>query len=91
MKIKETVMVINGAPIEGVDPLPKFRARKPATYQTGETFPDELKVGLGCHSKTLPYTVQDRYSRKRIPLKLKCAVLENEYLRAEFLYHYLQG
>lgn len=32
--------------------------------------------------------MQDRYSRKRIPLKLKMYTLENEYLKAEFLPEY---
>ena len=86
--IKETIKIINGAPLEGVNPLPKFRGRKPNVPKTGEGFPKELKETLGCHTKTLPYTVQDRYSRKRIPLRLKCITLENEYLRAEFLPEY---
>lgn len=88
MTLKETVKIINGAPIEGVNPLPRFRGRKPNVPKTGEGFPEELKKTLGCHTKTLPYTVQDRYSRKRIPLRLKCITLENEYLRAEFLPEY---
>ena len=88
MKLTESVKIIPGAPIEGVNPLPKFRGRKPNVPKTSENFPNELKETLGCHTKTLPYTVQDRYSRKRIPLRLKCITLENEYLRAEFLPEY---
>ena len=88
MSLKETVKIINGAPIEGVNPLPRFRSRKPNVPKTGEGFPEELKKTLGYHTKVLPYTLQDRYSRKRLPLRLKCVVLENEYLRAEFLPEY---
>lgn len=77
-----------GAPLEGESPLPKFRERKPNAAQTEGDFPDELRVGAGSHIKVLPYTVQDRYGRRRIPMKLKCFVLENEYLRAEFLPEY---
>ena len=88
MKIQERILLINGAPLEGVNPLPKFRERKPATFPVDESFPDELKIGLGVYTKVLPYLVQDRYSRKRIPLKLKCFVLENKYIKAEFLPEY---
>ena len=88
MSLKETIKIINGAPLEGVSPLPKFRDREPTVFGTDADFPDRLKETLGCHTKVLPYTVQDRYSRKRIPLRLKCVVLENEYLRAEFLPEY---
>ncbi|MBQ9116467.1 MAG: DUF5107 domain-containing protein, partial [Clostridia bacterium] len=88
MRIREEIKVIPGAPLEGVSPLPKFRTRKPALPKTGEGFPEELKVGVGHHTKVLPYTVQDRYSRKRLPLRLKCVVLENDYLKAEFLPEY---
>jgi len=88
MSLRQSVKIINGAPIEGVNPLPKFRGRKPNIPKTDSGFPESLKECLGCHTKTLPYTVQDRYSRKRIPLRLKCVTLENEYLRAEFLPEY---
>ena len=85
MKIKETTLVIPGAPLEGVNPLPKFRSRKPNEFKTAPDFPDDLRVGVGNYSRVLPYLMQDRYSRRRIPLKLKCIVLENKYLKAEFL------
>lgn len=88
MKIKTEVLVIKGAPLEGASPLPKFRDRKLPKYDCVEPLPDEWREGLGAQMKVLPYTVQDRYSRKRIPLKLKCMVLENEFLRAEFLPEY---
>lgn len=85
MKVQEKVLVISGAPLEGLNPLPKFRSRKPNVFDVEGEFPDRLKVGIGNYSRVLPYLMQDRYSRKRIPLKLKCLVLENEYLKAEFL------
>lgn len=81
-------MTIPGAPLEGESPLPAFRARKPSIATTVGEFPEKLLDGLGTHVKVLPYTVQDRYSRKRLPLKLKRFILENEYLRAEFLPEY---
>lgn len=76
---------IPGAPLEGVSPLPKFRSRKPNIPTINGEFPKELQESSGTHFKALPYTIQDRFSRKRIPLELKLLVLENEFLRAEFL------
>ena len=88
MKFSSEILTIPGAPLEGENPLPKFRARKPSRPEIAPDLPDDMRVGLGTHIKVLPYTMQDRYSRKRIPLKLKCLVLENEYLRAQFLPEY---
>ncbi|MBQ8351910.1 MAG: DUF5107 domain-containing protein [Clostridia bacterium] len=88
MKIKNEVLVINGAPLEGLNPLPAFRPRRIAASQTDDSFPEAWREGLGATAKVLPYLTQDRYSRKRIPLKLKCLTLENEYLCAKFLPEY---
>ena len=88
MKIKEKILIIKGAPLEGNNPLPKFALRKPTTPSTDKSFPVELSEGVGFQARVLPYLMQDKYSRKRIPLRLKCIVLENEYLKAEFLPQY---
>ena len=88
MKIKTEILTIKGAPLEGTNPLPAFRSRKPAQYPVSDRFPEHLKTTLGTYTKVLPYLVQDRYSRKRLPLKLKTFVLENEHLRARFLPEY---
>ena len=88
MSFRETVLNINGAPLEGESPLPKFRNRKPNVPKALGDFPEGLLEGSGCQQRVLPYTVQDRYSRVRVPMRLKCFVLENEYLKAEFLPEY---
>ena len=88
MKILEEIKVIPGTPIEGVNPLPNFRPRKPVVSPKSEDFPPKLAVGQATHNRVLPYTLQDRYDRRRIPLKVKCLVLENKYLKAEFLPEY---
>ena len=85
MALSSEILKITGAPLEGESPLPKFRERKPLIPTIEGEFPDELAESSGTHFKVLPYTVQDRFSRKRIPLEIKCLVLENEFLRAEFL------
>lgn len=88
MSVKECVKIIYGAPIEGESPLPEFRTREPSYIKVGGEMPPKYLEGLGKHIKVLPYTVQDRYSRKRLPLRLKCVVLENEYLKVEVLPEY---
>ena len=88
MKIRSEIFEIPGAPLEGVNPLPSFRGRHAGISGTTERFPEKLKETLGTNTKVLPYLMQDRYSRKRLPLKLKSYVLENEYLRARFLPEY---
>ena len=88
MKIRTEIFKIPGAPLEGVNPLPNFRNRKPASYNCSDRFPDKLRETLGAHTKVLPYMMQDRYSRKRIELNLKSFVLENKYLCARFLPEY---
>lgn len=85
MKIVTEIFEIPGAPLEGVNPLPKFRTRKPNEIKTDENFPDFLKVDGAFQTKVLPYLTQDRYSRRRDKLKLKSVVLENDYLSARFL------
>lgn len=88
MKIKEEIFNIMGAPIKGVNPLPHFRTRKPATLKSDEAFPDKLKIGGSYQTKVLPYLTQDRYDQTKVPLALKSFVLENEFLHARFLPEY---
>lgn len=84
MSVRIQVMTIPGAPLEGVNPLPMFHDKNEINIQTSPDFPEALKVDLGGRSPILPYKVQDRYSRKRLPIKMKAIVMENEYLRATF-------
>lgn len=88
MKVKSEIFEIRGAPLEGLNPLPNFRSRKPQLHKTSDRFPDYLKETLGTYTKVLPYLMQDRYSRRRDLLKLKSFVLENEYLKVRFLPEY---
>ena len=46
---------------------------------------DKKFVGYGMISTLLPYKVQDDYTRSREIKKYKCAILENEYLKAIFV------
>lgn len=87
-KIRVTVLTINGAPLEGENPLPAFRARNhDVNISYIEPFPVERKNGFGREAgfRVLPYRIQDRYGRKRIRMQTKLIVMENQYLRASFL------
>ena len=88
MKIKHEAFQIKGAPLNGLNPLPKFRDHKKPSVKTDEAFPEELKKGIGCQGKVLPYLMQDRYTQEKKPLTLKSYVLENQFLHARFLPEY---
>jgi len=88
MRIKTSILTIPGAPIEGVNPLPCFRKKTATRFPFTEKVPEYLKENVGTTEKVLPYLMQDRYSRKRIPLKIKIFTLENDYLKAEFMPEY---
>ena len=84
MSVKVKIMTIPGAPLEGQNPLPMFHKRKVAQSNISGEFPHWLKENMGVRERILPYKVQDRYSRKRLPLKMKTIEMENEYLKAVF-------
>ena len=84
MSVKVKVMTIPGAPLEGLNPLPVFHS-KVLLRKTGyEKLPVEMQQDLGTRMRVLPYRMQDRYSRKRLPMKMKTIVMENAYLKATF-------
>lgn len=86
--IRVSAININGAPLRGENPLPFFRDRKhDRTISYIEPFPEEKKHNFGVETgfRILPYSFQDRFSRKRIPLQFKMIVLENNNLEASFL------
>ncbi len=85
MKIKREVLNIPGSLPKGVSPLPKFRPEKHSTVKCEGDFPEQLSATLGYQERVLPYTMQDRYDRSRDPISLETYVLENEYLRAQFI------
>lgn len=92
MKLRLFTDVKDGAPLEGENPLPIFRDRQhhhPAR-PVHESMQEQHKklMGYACANRILPYRMQDRYGRKRAPMGLKSAVLENEHMRAVFYLEY---
>ncbi|MDO4740257.1 MAG: DUF5107 domain-containing protein [Eubacteriales bacterium] len=84
MSITVQIMTIPGAPVEGTNPLPIFHNKIEVDFPAAPEFPQELREDLGNRTPVLPYTLQDRYSRRRVPLRKKAIVMENEFLRAVF-------
>ncbi len=80
---------IPGARLEAQNPLPAFRQPDPQARSTlfDPSFPDEKKelIGWQTGARSLPYRMQDQYTRNKKPMEFKSAVLENEILRAIFL------
>lgn len=91
MKVTVSSLEIEGALLEGDNPLPMFRSPDPhRQVQVDASIPPELVRRMGEHTgeRYLPYRMQDRYSRKRSPQRLKTIELENEALKAVFLPEY---
>ena len=107
MLIHTSYLKILGSPLEGENPLPIFRSAQPdlkveevrGRHQLKSE--DHLLLGQNTAHRVLPYFIQDRYSRKRSPIKLKTIIVENNVLKATFLpdygarlyslYHKIQG
>lgn len=88
--LKFTEMRLPAANLGTPNVLPDVKAGYPANF-AAPVVPDEglapdesAWVGKGRIHCMLPYTMQDGYDRDLTEKPLKTAVLENEYLRAEF-------
>jgi tetratricopeptide (TPR) repeat protein len=91
MAVYPSMLQLDGAPIEGNNPLPMFmsRNRNRETNDNGTlTERQREKLGYETGERYLPYRMQDRYSRKLQPMNIETIVLENEKLRATFLPRY---
>lgn len=92
MKLKIFTDVKDGAPLEGENPLPVFRDRQHHTPERPihESMKEQHRklIGYECGNRVLPYRMQDRYGRRRAPMGMKAAVLENEHLKAVFYLDY---
>ena len=79
---------ISAALLQGENPLPHFRSREHdmrVEFCKG-TPPFCLSgAGFSCGYRILPYTVQDRYDRNRKECDIRTIVMENDFIKAEFL------
>lgn len=91
MQVYVSTLEIEGALIEGVNPLPMFRNREHHRQvpDNGTLAPAYRHlIGYETGERMLPYLMQDRYTRARKTLTLKTVVLENDVLKAVFLPEY---
>lgn len=91
MQVYESSITLEFSCLKGSNPLPMFRNREHhRTVPDNGTFREEHRVKLGYEvgERILPYSMQDRYSRKRQLQELKTIVLENQNLKALFLPEY---
>ncbi len=87
--IRKETLRIPGAELGQLNPLPDIHNNTyiHAAIDVKDTVTQEERrnIGKGMIPTLLPYMIQDGYSRERKLLELPMVVLENEYLRAEFL------
>lgn len=73
---------------QGENKLPQFRDPKhDLQVHADKEIPEQYTklMGLDCGRRILPYTMLDRYDRKRTATKLPAIIMENERLKATFL------
>ncbi len=75
-------------PGRGLGPASAFPAiRDPIAFSVSTALDEDdgLFIGYGMFADSLPYSMQDDYDGPTQPLTFACAVLENQWLRAEFV------
>ena len=88
MQLSASQLTLPGALPGPQDPQPFFRVpvQDLEVPQNGTFRPEDLEgYGVGCGARTLPYRMQDRYTRSDEPVSLPTLVLENEHLKATLL------
>lgn len=77
--------VMPGAPLGPDNPLPGMRYQPSGLSTTELQEEDPLFLNYGLLGSALPHNMQDLYPEELQELHFQAAVLENRYLRAEFL------
>lgn len=90
MKIYCSALKIPGAVLENGNPLPRFRDREQNQTLVDAGLLENERRGFGYQTgfRELPYLVQEDYHRDLKERELATVVLENDFLRAEFLADY---
>lgn len=76
---------LRGNKLKSVNSFPAMRNAFTHTIETRTDENDNLFIGYGLVPNIMPHTMQDNYERTEEELLFESAVLENEYLKAEFL------
>ena len=84
----DTLHLQGSPPASGANPQPFFRDPAPdLPVARGGGFPGHARASFGRETafRLLPYTRQDRYDRVLRDMELSSVVMENDFLRAEFV------
>ena len=84
--VRENKLLLKGSPLSGENPQPLFRQPDPkAAY--GQNFPEDKKYSFGRETgfRILPYTMQNRYGRELADMEFPSIIMENDFLKAEFI------
>jgi tetratricopeptide (TPR) repeat protein len=90
MKVTVSSLTLPGVLLGNPNPLPAFMSKnRQVPLQDFGLLPEE-KEGFGNETgfRSLPYLIQDNYTREKRPVTIKTIILENEVLRATFLPEY---
>ena len=91
--VRQGILALKGSPLSGCpgafggeNPQPLFR-QKDLTVSGGPNFPEDKKISFGRETgfRVLPYTMQDRYKRELVDMEFPSVVMENAFLKAEFV------
>lgn len=78
-----------GAYFSGQNPMPSIwdEGDIHSSVQIDDTIPEAERAYFGCGKieNMLPYCMQDNYDRRKVMRQYEVIVLENDYLRAEFM------
>jgi tetratricopeptide (TPR) repeat protein len=91
--IRQDKLILKGSPLAGgtgrfsaENPQPFFR-QPDLEVACGHNFPENKKYSFGRETglRILPYTMQDRYTRELVNMEIPSIVMENDFLKAEFV------
>ena len=86
-ELRIEILSLPGAPLGPLNPLPYFRDKKVNLNVPVRDSVDLEKrsyFGYSSGKRTLPYRMQDQYTRNRAPYSMRVAILENDFLKATF-------
>jgi len=96
--IRKDKLIVKGSPLTNAsagnnsdlnaveNPQPFFR-QPDLPVAAGPNLPEDKKYSFGRETgfRILPYTMQDRYGRELVDMEFPSLVMENDFLRAEFV------
>jgi len=84
--IRHGRLLLKGSPLLGENPQPFFR-QSDIVAAGGPDFPKDKYLNFGRETgfRVLPYKMQDRYCRELVDMEFPSVIMENDFLKAEFI------